>query len=58
MTDWRNERDDEGFPVCNEEREFDLYTDEFDVTYACRFVKGLGWSWVPLGYMPKEEPDA
>lgn len=55
--DWRDELDDELFPVCNEEREFDLHTDEYDVTWACRFIKGLGWGWVPMEYMPEEIPD-
>jgi hypothetical protein len=47
--DWRTGTDDEGFPVCNEDREGDLYTDEYGVTYACTLVDGLGWSWKHLG---------
>lgn len=43
--DWRNESDDEMFPVCNEDREHDLYTDEYGVTYACELIEGLGWGW-------------
>lgn len=50
MTDWRGERDNEGFPVCNEDRDGDLFTDaEYGVVYVCQFVEGLGWSWVTLG---------
>ena len=48
-TDWRESRDDEGFPVCNEDRDGDLYRDEFDVTYVCEFIDGLGWAWRALG---------
>lgn len=47
--DWRDERDDEGFPIANEDRDGDLFTDEYGVTYYCTFVEGLGWSWHHLG---------
>jgi hypothetical protein len=43
--DWRDERDDEGFPVANEDRNGDLFTDDHGVTYVCTFIAGLGWSW-------------
>lgn len=45
---WRNERDDEGFPLCNEDRDGDLFTDDNDVTYVCRLIPGLGWSWTNI----------
>lgn len=32
MTDSSSERDDEGFPPCGPDNEFDTYTDEFEVT--------------------------
>ena len=48
-TGWREQRDDEGFPVCNEDRDGDLYTDEFEVTYVCTLVDGLGWAWRTVG---------
>lgn len=44
-TNWRDERDDEGFPVANEDRADVLFTDEYDVTYVCTFIDGLGWCW-------------
>ena len=46
--DWRGERDDELFPICNEERNGDLYTDEYGQTYFCTLIAGLGWSWQNL----------
>ena len=46
-TDWRDERDDEGFPVANEDRDGDLFRDdEYGVLYVCKFIDGLGWCWV------------
>ena len=42
---WREALDDELFPVCNEDRNGDLHTDEYDQTYVCTFIEGLGWSW-------------
>lgn len=44
-TNWRDERDDEGFPVCNEDRAGQTFTDEHGVTYTCRLIEGLGWVW-------------
>lgn len=43
--DWRTERDDELFPICNEDRNGETYTDEYGVTYVCRLIEGLGWCW-------------
>ena len=34
--------DEEGFPPCGPDNGFDLYTDEFEVTYICEEVEGLG----------------
>ena len=44
-TNWRNERDDELFPICNEDRAGETYTDEYGQTYTCTLVDGLGWAW-------------
>lgn len=44
-SDWREERDDELFPICNEDRDGGLHTDEYGQTYTCTFINGLGWSW-------------
>lgn len=41
--------DEEGFPPCGPEQEFDTYTDEFEVTYVCEYVEGLGWGWRQIG---------
>lgn len=41
--------DEEGFPPCGPDNEFDLYTDEFEVSYVCEEVEGLGWGWRQLG---------
>lgn len=43
------ERDDEGFPPCGPDNELDTYTDEFEVTYVCENVPGLGWGWRQIG---------
>jgi len=48
------ERDSEGFPVCNEDSVGSLYTDEFEVVYVCELIEGLGYSWRSLG--PAVEP--
>lgn len=42
-------RDDEGFPPCGPDNELDTYTDEFEVTYVCENVDGLGWGWRQIG---------
>lgn len=42
-------RDEEGFPPCGPDYEFDLYTDEFEVTYVCEQVEGLDWGWRQIG---------
>ncbi|WP_372733630.1 hypothetical protein [Nocardioides sp.] len=48
-TDWRNEKDDEGFPVANEDRDGDIFWDqEYDVYYYCCFEEGYGWVWKHL----------
>lgn len=44
-SNWRNDHDDDGFPTPNEDRNGDLYTDEYGVTYYCTFIEGLGWLW-------------
>lgn len=44
-SNWRNARDDEGFPVCNEDRAGQTFTDEYHVTYVCTLIEGLGWVW-------------
>lgn len=41
--------DDEGFPPCGPEQNLDIYTDEFEVTYVCEYVDGLGWGWRQIG---------
>lgn len=47
--DWRDDKDQDGFPVPNEDRDGDLFTDpEYGVTYYCTFVEGLGWCWRTL----------
>jgi hypothetical protein len=43
------DRDDEGFPPCGPDNELDTYTDEFEVTYLCEHVAGLGWGWRQIG---------
>ena len=43
------DRDDEGFPPCGPDNELDTYTDEFEVTYVCEHVAGLGWGWRQIG---------
>lgn len=43
------DRGDEGFPTCGPEHDLDLYTDEFEVTYVCENVEGLGWGWRQIG---------
>lgn len=48
MPDWRDERDEFGFPLANEDREGEFYLDEFDIVWQCRFVAGMGWAWVTL----------
>jgi len=45
---WREERDEDGFPVANEDRDGHLFTDEFGITYHCTFIVGLGWCWQKL----------
>lgn len=45
---WRSERDTDGFPIANEDRKDDLFTDEYGVTYYCTFIDGLGWCWRKL----------
>lgn len=42
-------RDDEGFPPCGPDHNLELYTDEFEVTYVCEHVEGLGWGWRQIG---------
>jgi hypothetical protein len=54
MTNWRDEHDDEGFPVCNEDREGEAYIDEYGAAYVCQFVPGLGWVWAPYTVTPDE----
>jgi hypothetical protein len=47
---WREERDEDGFPIPNEDRDGALYLDpEYLVVYYCTFVEGLGWCWKTLG---------
>lgn len=43
------ERDDEGFPVINDDTIGTVYTDEFGVTYVCEYIEGLdtyGWRMI------------
>lgn len=50
-----SERDDEGFPVCNEDTVMSTYRDEYGVLYVCELVEGLGYSWRSMG-LPAAEP--
>ena len=42
-SNWRTERDSDGFPICNEDRNGQTFTDEYEVTYTCTLIEGLGW---------------
>lgn len=54
--DWRDDVDEDGFPVANEDRNGDLWTHPSWVNartgeplvYVCRFIEGLGWCWYQL----------
>lgn len=43
------DRDTEGFPPCGPDNALDTYTDEFELTYVCEHVDGLGWGWRQSG---------
>jgi len=40
-----SKRDEDGFPPCGPATNFD----EFEVTYVCEYVEGLGWGWRQIG---------
>lgn len=46
--DWRDELDDELFPICNEDRRGKKHRDEYNQVYVCTFIEGLGWCWKPV----------
>ena len=46
---WRENLDEDGFPVPNEDRDGDLFTTPEGGVFYCTFVEGLGWCWKTLG---------
>lgn len=53
--DWREATDEDGFPVCNEDRANDLFTSRYGVVYACTLTDGLGWGWRQISDPPSGE---
>lgn len=47
-SDWRDYRDEEGFPVSNEDRAGEIFTHPEMGVWYCTFVEGLGWCWRSL----------
>jgi hypothetical protein len=48
VTDWRDDRDEHGFPVANEDRDGEFFLDDSGILWQCRLVQGLGWVWVSI----------
>lgn len=56
MTNWRDEVNDEGFPVPNEDRNGEFFIrhhDAWTITYQCQLIPGLGWCWRQIDRNPR-----